>query len=369
MKQKIIFTINSIQKNGPNTVLENMVKGLKDDNFDIYIISFLSSDDKGELEKFNKYPISHICLSYENKKEIIQKGTHDLQEIVSRLNPNIIHSHGLFPDYVSSRLTTSAIRITTIHNLPFEDYVNRFGAIAGILMAKWHMSILKKFDQIICCSETSYKHLKKHTNKEVTFIRNAINIKEKWEVKKEKVRDLMRENLGISSSDIVYIFAGNLSKGKNIKFLVDNFTRNHLANEKLVILGLGKELEYCEQNNDGSILLLGFQKNVKDYYFMSDIYISASKSEGFSISILEALECGLYIFLSNIPAHLEVLNVDKRSFIGSSFSEGSFSKDLIKFRKKYLKLNNKDDVITFKNEHFTAKLMMEQYKKYYTEMH
>lgn len=367
MKKTIIYTINSIKKNGPNVVLENMIKGLAEDDCEVYVVSFLDANDSKIVKRFKAYGISHISLDYPNKKEIFKKGVRDLQRTIDTLNPDVVHSHGLFPDYVSSRVVTSAKKITTIHNLPFEDYRSRFGFIAGTLLAKWNISLVKDFDHIVCCSETSYNHLKRHTkSKKISFVRNAINFDEHWDSEKEQAGAKLRKQLGISDADVVYIFVGGLTNGKNVKLLVDGFRRSHLKNEKLIILGEGSELAYCKENKDDSIFLVGFQKDVNKYYFASDIYISASKSEGFSISILEALEAGLYLFLSNIPAHLEVLNINRRMFIGTSFSVTTFDDDLAKFRNKYLKQQkNKDDVIAFKNKYLTAKIMMTQYKKFY----
>jgi glycosyltransferase involved in cell wall biosynthesis len=367
MKKTIIYTINTIKKNGPNVVLENMIKGL-DDGYKVYVVSFLDSNDNEAVKKLETYGVSHFGLNYASKKDILRKGARDLQRIINMLNPDVIHSHGIFPDYVSSKVVTSVKRITTIHNLPFEDYRNHFGALLGTFMAKWHISLLKKFDYIIACSETSYNHLKFYTkNENVYFVRNAINSEEHWDLKKEYIRNKIRKQLGLSSKDTVYIFVGSLTKGKNIQLLVDGFKRNHQQDERLIILGTGDELAYCKKNKDDSIILAGFQKNVNEYYFASDIYISASKSEGFSISILEALEAGLYLFLSDIPAHLEVMNVNKHAFIGAAFKASTFDSDLVGFRNRYLKRHDRSNVIAFKNKYFTARRMMQQYKKYYAE--
>ena len=45
--------------------------------------------------------------------------------------------------------------------------------------------------------------------------------------------------------------------------------------------------------------------NLPDYYRAADLYTSASYSDGSSISLLEALACGLPVLLSDIPANCE----------------------------------------------------------------
>lgn len=65
---------------------------------------------------------------------------------------------------------------------------------------------------------------------------------------------------------------------------------NYLS-EKLNI-----NVEKCE-----NIILVEPSENVFDFYKQADVFVSASRSEGFSYSILEALYFGLPVIMSNIP--------------------------------------------------------------------
>ena len=47
------------------------------------------------------------------------------------------------------------------------------------------------------------------------------------------------------------------------------------------------------------------QLDLPRYYRMADLYISASHSDGTSISLLEALACGCPVILSDIPGNRE----------------------------------------------------------------
>ena len=67
---------------------------------------------------------------------------------------------------------------------------------------------------------------------------------------------------------------------------------------------------------------------------ISDVYVSASKSEGFSISVLEALSCGLGLFLSDIPSHREVVEMGQDVYLGEIFSSGDFEIKLNALRER-----------------------------------
>ena len=96
------------------------------------------------------------------------------------------------------------------------------------------------------------------------------------------------------------IVVGQLIKRKRIQDLILALTilKNHGINLKLCILGSGPEKEYLikvakEKNVYNQIYFKGYQKDVKYYLDRSRIYVQASKSEGFSISLVEAIARGL----------------------------------------------------------------------------
>jgi len=84
------------------------------------------------------------------------------------------------------------------------------------------------------------------------------------------------------------------------------------SNLKLTLLGSGTlERELQSIFADGKVLdkvvFAGQveQQKLPDYYRQADLYISASHSDGTSISLLEALACGCPALVSDIPGNLE----------------------------------------------------------------
>ena len=83
---------------------------------------------------------------------------------------------------------------------------------------------------------------------------------------------------------------------------------------KLVIVPGGskdKILEYLCKNDDlfqnnvrDRIIFAEQRERVQDYYYACDIFLSSSRSEGFSYSILEALYFNKYVVSSNLSAVL-----------------------------------------------------------------
>ena len=132
------------------------------------------------------------------------------------------------------------------------------------------------------------------------------------------------------------------------------------------MLGDGADIQECKTASDNHIIFFGFKDRPLDYMNIADVYISASRSEGFSISILEALSCGLGVFLSDIPSHKEIFEISEDIYLGEYFSESDFGKKLEILRKNWLKID-KGRIANFQREKLSAKAMWEQYQKFYEE--
>ena len=81
---------------------------------------------------------------------------------------------------------------------------------------------------------------------------------------------------------------------------------------KLVFAGEGKELEHCKKlckklKLENRICFLGYIENVEKLYVACDYYISASKSEGLPVSVLEAANTGMPLLLSNKKGHKDII--------------------------------------------------------------
>lgn len=84
------------------------------------------------------------------------------------------------------------------------------------------------------------------------------------------------------------------------------------TNMRLILLGDGsqmpvlKEIAARDENGD-KVSFLGRQPNdmLVEYYRSCDLYVSASIVDGSSVSLLEAMGCGIPVLMSSIPGNLE----------------------------------------------------------------
>ena len=81
---------------------------------------------------------------------------------------------------------------------------------------------------------------------------------------------------------------------------------------RMILLGDGSQMPKLRQiaetdSNGDKIMFLGRQPNemLVDYYRSCDLYVSASIVDGSSVSLLEAMGCGIPVLMSAIPGNLE----------------------------------------------------------------
>lgn len=128
--------------------------------------------------------------------------------------------------------------------------------------------------------------------------------------------DCLMDSLGISAEDFVYIFVGRLVGDKGINELVRAF--NSLCveknNVKLLLVGpLEEKLDPLEEETlksmqeNTNIISVGFQRDVRPYFSISDALVFPSYREGFPNVVMQAGAMELPSIVSNINGCNEII--------------------------------------------------------------
>lgn len=355
---RVLYIINYLKNSGPSRVVLNLLKTINKSKFEVSIITLKNDDDEKIINELKQLSIDVIQLKYSNNKEIV-KNTTKIRKCINSKNADIIHSHGIIPDFIISSDVICAKKITTIHNNMFEDYILSYGKFKGSLMCKIHLIILKKIDKIVCCSKSSYASLE-NCVKNITYIRNGSDID-------KTTNKILRKDIGIPRDAFVYIYCGVLTKRKRVIELIDKFNNSLKANEYLLILGNGPLYEEVMKYSSDHIKVLGFQKNVMDFYSISNVYVSNSSSEGFSMSIIEALGCNLYLLLSDIPSHKECFFIDNEVYLGEYFNDDNFLEKKNILTEK-IEVEHKVLLRNFQEKYLSSRAMTNEYEREYSSL-
>ena len=346
MKKKIGFFVPEIKNCGPVNVVFNIISFLNTELFDVQLIAVRKNNLGYEKIIQDKCSLGVVYMNnYPSKKLFFEK--------INSLD--IIHSHCYLPDKFIKFISSNVRKLTTVHNLFFKDYIKEYGLIKGMVGAIMHFYHLKKnqFDAIVGCSQSIEHYLSKFINKmALTFICNGVN-QNIFKPLSNEQKSEARKKLGFKNDCKIFIFAGRFIRRKRVPELITLFNKKQFSNSQLLLLGEGAEETICREkaNNNSNIVFLGFSNSPEKYYQIADYVISTSSAEGYPMSILEAVSCGCYAYLSDIPSHKEFLenNPSCGDFI-ENISENNF-------------LENKNTNL----HNLSAQKMADEYTKIYLE--
>lgn len=352
--KRVAYVINYIVKNGPSSVVLNLINNLDRSEYDISLITLFEGNNAEVVSALRNNGVTVYECSTLSRMKCLLGQSKEFSDIVDKGHFDILHTHGIIPDVLSSRLHTAAKRITTIHNNMYEDYLDSYGYAKSRIFIALHLAALKKLDVCVCCSRSVYDVMKRRLPN-ASFIRNGIKPVQAHSV-------ITRAEVDVPEDACVFLYAGVLNSRKNIVWLIDNFVQYHEGDEYLLVLGKGEKEAECKAKADDHVRMLGFQTDPIAYMNISDVYVSASKSEGFSISVLEALSCGLGLFLSDIPSHREVVEMGQDVYLGETFSQDDFE---IKLKALRERKTNKAEIREFQEKELSAKEMTKRYESSY----
>lgn len=137
-------------------------------------------------------------------------------------------------------------------------------------------------------------------------------------------KEKIRMSIGIKKNDFVYVFVGRIVKDKGINELVKAFKKvsSELKDTKLLLVGGYEEIldpVSPETKNiidtHSNILFMGWQKDVRPYFAVSNVLTFPSYREGFPNVVMQAGAMGLPSIVSNINGCNEIIIEGDNGFI------------------------------------------------------
>lgn len=132
----------------------------------------------------------------------------------------------------------------------------------------------------------------------------------------DSAQTALRNDLGLAKSDFVLSFVGRIAYDKGIEELVTSFVevRKDFTDVKLLLVGpyeksldpLPADIEKeIETNNH--IISLGWQKDVRPYFALTNVFVFPSYREGFPNVLLQAGAMGKFSIVTNINGSNEIV--------------------------------------------------------------
>ena len=128
---------------------------------------------------------------------------------------------------------------------------------------------------------------------------------------------------------------------KNLMGLIDAFGEllKLMPDIKLVLVGDGNYRTHLEAYTrskrwETSVSFEGYQRDVRNYHYNSDILVNASHYEGLPNAVIEAMATGMYVLCSDILEHRYLLGNNKYGGLFDRLRSQSFVEKVVSFYDK-----------------------------------
>lgn len=360
-KVKLLFIIHGLSVGGAETFLVNLANALSME-FDITIISL--SNNNPLIGKINNNIKIYI---FDRKSKFDIKPVFRIREVVTGQDADILFCVGFFAYFIG--IISTILLAKNIKR--FLSYHTTFHRTRKEALMTYFMSFfIQKKDKIITVSQNQAIYTSKSFKIPIEVfktIHNGVDI-DFWKPRPdESIRNMIRDAFDIPQDAFVIIMTAAFREEKNHLGALEALAILNKISEKpvyLMLVGGGKlENDIKERITDlfltQYVKLAGVQKDVRPFYWASDLFTLTSKSvETFSIAALEAMACGLPSVLTNIGGASEMIFTNLNGMLCDS-SSNSIAETW------YMVLTNKYDakeIHNFISLNFNTKLMEERYR-------
>ena len=294
---------------------------MNENGFDVYAAS---ADGKEVEELVLREGVSHHVIPFTRKITPIKDlwCVWKLVRLIRKIKPDIVHTHtpkaGLI-GMISAWLCGVPHRLHTVAGMPLME-TKGFIRLILIRMEKLTYTCATR---VYPNSYQLQEYIKRHIcscSKKLKVIAkgssNGIDLKhfsddDELRNKVEWLKDQWRLN-----DSKVFTFVGRIVKAKGVQELIEAFksVKTQDPTVKLLLIGsqekeldpLAKDIkDFIEESPD--ILALGFQKDVRPYLLMSDVFVFPSYREGFPNVLLQASAFSIPSIASDINGCNEII--------------------------------------------------------------
>jgi glycosyltransferase involved in cell wall biosynthesis len=297
---------------GPGRTIIEVASGLKNENIDINIATFVSNkiDNADYLEKANERGLD--CLKIHETKMFDGNIVRQILEINKSRKIDIIHTHEVRSN-IYGLIAAKKLRIpvvSTCHGWIANSLKRRvFAFIDKIVLYIF-------FDKVITVSDNVAKKLFLHRpgNSRVVTVHNTLET-DKYTVSHDHY---LRKTYHIPDGVPLIAKIGRLSPEKRQESLILGIKK--LVEQgydcRLLLIGIGPDETHLKKLSiqlgmERYVIFTGFIRDMKPIYSEVDLVVQSSSTEGLPNVILEAMLMRVPVIATDVGGTAEVINSDQ----------------------------------------------------------
>ena len=366
-KIKILHIISSLRRGGGQLLLSSLVANHDPEQFEYHVISLVEG---GEVATdIRNYGVSVIELDFSSVMGSMIS-MYKLLTIIKGCRPDLVHTWMYHADLiggVASLLVAKRKIIWGIHHadpkttkIPTMIIAKICGLISGVVPSK-----------IIACSALSAdSHVKYgYSESRINVIENGINLSSFRPARNDRVVDAY-ENVVIG-----HVARWHLIKGHEIFIKAAGIVYQKFPESRFVMVGSGVDwdnavlVNWLKQAGITDVVeLYSDRTDIPVVMNLFDIYVSSSRSESFSLTLVEAMACGVPCVATRtgvaeeiVGESLRVVEVDDVDHMARSIE------DLVKLPALKRREIGRDGIKLIK-ERFDEKEMIFKYEQLYQQV-
>ncbi|MGI6502371.1 MAG: GT4 family glycosyltransferase PelF [Candidatus Methanoculleus thermohydrogenotrophicum] len=248
----------------------------------------------------------------------------DIVRVIQKIGPDIVHAQSL-------GIGVPALLSKNLLKIPYVVW----GQGSDVYLPDWFTkltskTIIKNANSVIALTEDMKRAMQAIYNRDITIVPNGIDLK-------EYISELPVQN--VEGAEKRILFVGRLHPVKGIQYLLGAMSIVHreLPEAKLILVGDGEEREHLETLTDN----LGIREcvefagrvpheRVKDYMNQAEVFVLSSLSEGFPVTILEAMACGLPIVATRVGGIPDIIEDGTNGYLVDTMNQEQLAEALLK---------------------------------------
>jgi glycosyltransferase involved in cell wall biosynthesis len=355
---------------GTEQVIRQLVENMPIDSVEHHIFCL-----DGEIKELGKLLIAKgfKIHSYQRKKGFDWSLVWHLKRLITQEKYDVLHCHQYTPfvyGVIASIFNSSKV-IFTEHGRFYPEVIKP--------KRKYINPILSFFtDKITAISNATakavvdFEYMPKHKVK-VVYNGLKLNVDE---LKQTHTVESLRDFLKVPKSAFIFGTIARLDPIKNHIMLIRAFAelcKNH-NNLYLVIIGDGPMMNelrmlIADLNIENNIVLTGFIVEPQKYLLVMDVFLLPSFSEGTSMTLLEAMACGIAPIVTNVGGNPEIVENDVSGLIVENDDQSGLESAMLKLLiDKDVRLKLSGGAVKRFNGTFKENHMVNNYMKIYCDL-
>jgi glycosyltransferase involved in cell wall biosynthesis len=228
-----------------------------------------------------------------------------LGRLIHAVDPDLVHLHSAKAG-LAGRLALRGRRPTV-----FQPHAWSFEAVGGLVGAAaltWERLASRWAHAVVCVSESERERggrVGVRANYRVIPIGLDLAT---WSIAGKQERRRARKRLGLDDGPLA-VCVGRLSRQKGQDLLVDAWPRvaERVTGARLVLVGEGPDYHQLAARAPSSVQLVGPRNDAREWIIAADVVVVASRWEGLSYVMLEALATGRSIASTDVGGAREAL--------------------------------------------------------------